>query len=262
MFTRRVISATILIPLVAWVTYAGGLWFWSLVLLASLIAGFEFFQLMEKGGFKPFPPAGLLLTALLLADAFWPERGFLSPGLSLIIVASLIWQLFQKDTSTPVADWALTVAGGLYIGWLIRHFVALRSLEEGFRWTMLTFLITWAGDTGAYFTGLKWGRHPFWPRLSPRKTWEGTVGGWFSGVVVSLILGSLIGLAPLHSIAIGALLSTLAPFGDLSVSMIKRQVGVKDSSHLIPGHGGMLDRIDSLLFTVVGMYYYVSLVLR
>lgn len=259
-FPRRLAVALVLVPSVLCVTYLGGWVFCLAVLAATLLAGHEFFELMRKGGFAPFEPAGLATIALFVLSTFRPQWQLLRPGLTSLLIISLVWQLFQSHARFPTADWALTMAGGLYVGWLAGHFPALRMLPNGYTWTMLLFLITWAGDSGAYFVGLKSGRRPLWPRLSPRKTWEGAIGGWLCGVAAGLLLGTLAGVGPLHGLALGAIISTLAPFGDLAVSMIKRQVGVKDSGNLIPGHGGMLDRIDSLLFTVAGAFYYVNLV--
>lgn len=261
-FTRRVIAAAVLLPLVVVVTYLGGLAFALLVTAAALLAGYEFFALMRKGGFRPQTLTGLAIVLLMALDSLEPRWNLLAPGLTAAVVLSLTWELFRSGRSpVPTADWALTLAGGIYVGWLARHFILLRGVDGGYTLTMLAFLVTWAGDSGAYFVGLLWGKRPFWPRLSPRKTWEGTIGGWLTGVFAALILGMLAGIAPLHSLGIGVVVSTLAPFGDLSVSMFKRQVGVKDSSNLIPGHGGMLDRVDSLLFTVAGVYYYATLVM-
>ncbi len=255
-FRSRVLVALFLVPTVILITWAGGIVFASAVMAAALLATWEFFKLMEKGGFKPIWPMGLLLTALLALNAYLPHSGLLYLGLTAWLIIATTWQLFRR-TPSPVADWALTLAGGLYIGWLISHFISLRSLPQGYTWVMLTFLITWAGDSGAYFAGLKWGKRPLWPRLSPRKTWEGTIGGWLSGVLAALILGAAGGIPLRHSLALGVIVATVTPFGDLAVSMMKRQVGAKDSGSLFPGHGGMLDRVDSLLFAVAGVYYYV-----
>jgi len=152
------------------------------------------------------------------------------------------------------------VSGGLYLGWLMGHFLLLRAAPQGVRWIGVALLSTWICDSGAYFVGTSAGRHKLWPRISPNKSWEGAAGGWISGVVLTAVLTALLGLGWPHGAAIGSLLGIVAPFGDLAVSMLKRQVGVKDSSHLIPGHGGMLDRIDSLLFTVPVVYYYACFV--
>jgi phosphatidate cytidylyltransferase len=255
-FIQRLLSAIVLIPIVAGATYAGGLWFFAIIVLVASIAGYEFFQMMRLGGYKPSCFWGLILIWLLLVDARYPAWQLARPALAGVMVLSLSWQLFKKDTSTPTTDWALTIAGALYLGWVAGHFISLRDSPRGFEWMILTLLSTWVADTGAYFIGTYLGRHRSFPRLSPKKTWEGTVGGWFCGVAATILIGFYIGLGLVHSLILGALVSTSLPFGDLSISMMKRQVGVKDTSGLIPGHGGMLDRIDSLLFAVVVVYYY------
>jgi len=255
-FIQRLLSAIILIPIVVWATYAGGLWFFAIIALVASVAGYEFFQMMKLGGYKPSCFWGLVLIWLLLADARYPAWQLAKPALTGVMVLSLSWQLFKKDTTTPTVDWALTIVGGLYLGWMPGHFISLRDAPRGLEWMLLTLLCTWGADTGAYFIGLSLGRHKSFPRLSPKKTWEGTIGGWFCGVVVTLLVGLYIGLGFVHSLILGALVSAFLPLGDLAVSMMKRQVGVKDTSSLIPGHGGLLDRIDSLLFAVVVVYYY------
>jgi len=255
-FIQRLLSAIILIPIVVGATYAGGLWFFAIIVSVASMAGYEFFQMMRLGGYKPSAFWGLILIWLLLMDARYPAWQLARPALTGVMVLSLSWQLFKKDTSTPTTDWALTIAGGLYLGWVAGHFISLRDGPRGLEWMALTLLSTWATDTGAYFIGLSLGRHKFFPRLSPKKTWEGTIGGWFCGVAVTLLVGLGIGLGFVHSLVLGALVSAFLPLGDLAVSMIKRQVGVKDSSNLIPGHGGMLDRMDSLLFAVAVVYHY------
>jgi len=255
-FRSRVLIAALLIPTIIVITWIGGIVFALVVGVAALLATWEFFRLMEKGGFRPLWPMGLVLTLLLILNAFLPHLRLLPLALSAWLIITTTWQLFRR-TPYPVVDWALTLTGGFYIGWLISHFISLRLLPQGYTWVMLTFLITWAGDSGAYFAGLKWGKRPFWPRLSPKKTWEGTIGGWLAGMLAAIILGTIGGVALPHSLALGVIVATITPFGDLAISMVKRQVGVKDSGSLFPGHGGMLDRVDSLLFAVVGVYYYV-----
>jgi len=253
---QRSLSASILIPIVVGAAYAGGYWFFGIIVLVASLAGYEFFQMMKLGGYKPSSFWGLVLIWLLLADARYPAWQLARPALAGVMVLSLSWQLFQKDTTIPTADWALTIAGALYLGGVGGHFVSLRDAPRGLEWTVLMLLSTWATDTGAYFVGLTLGRHKFFPRLSPKKTWEGAIGGWFCGVAVTLLVGLYIGLGFVHSLVLGALVCAFLPLGDLAISMMKRQVGVKDTSNLIPGHGGMLDRIDSLLFAVVVVYYY------
>lgn len=204
----------------------------------------------------------MALAILLLLDARYPAWELARPALVAALTLAFGWQLFQPPPRRSLVDWALTLAGGIYIGWLAGHFISLRQLPRGMEWTVLMFLATWANDTGAYCTGLSIGRRPFAPHISPHKTWEGSIGGWVTSVVVTALLGSFLGLPLAHGIPLGLAIALAATLGDLAVSFIKRQAGVKDSGHLIPGHGGMLDRMDSPLFTVVVVYYYVVWIAR
>lgn len=260
MLYTRVLSAVVLIPIVGVVVYLGGFWFALVVGLAALLAGYEFYGLLRKGGYGPSTALGLLLIVLLLLGAYQPGWGLIRPAVAGMVMLTLGWQLFRADSPAPMVDWALTVSGGVYLGWLMGHFLLLRAAPRGLRWIVVALLSTWICDSGAYFVGLSFGRHKLWPRISPKKSWEGAVGGWMSGVVLTAVITGLLGLAWPHGAVIGALVGIVAPFGDFAVSMLKRQVGVKDSSHLIPGHGGMLDRIDSLLFTIPVVYYYAYFV--
>lgn len=258
----RILSAIVLIPVVLWAVYKGGLLYFAAVAIASLLAAHEFYAMMAHGGYRPTYPLGMALTALLLLDARYPLWQLSRLSLAAALIFSLLWQLLQKETHGALVNWALTLAGALYVGWLASHFVSLRDLPQGVGWTVLALLSTWACDTGAYSVGMAFGRHPFFSHISPRKTWEGAIGGWISGIIATALVGSLIRIEVGHGLILGVAIALAATFGDLAKSLLKRQVGVKDSGHLIPGHGGMLDRIDSLLFTVVVVYYYASWVVR
>jgi phosphatidate cytidylyltransferase len=261
--SHRVFSAIVLIPVVAWVVYVGGWWFLGALAVAGTLAGHEFYQMMRQGGFQPAPLIGLPLLVLLLLDAHEPWWGIARPAVVFVVILALVWHLFQKGDTMPTASWALTVIGGLYLGWFLGHFLLLRRRpNDGREWTIVAFLTTWISDTGAYFVGLAIGRHKIWPRISPKKSWEGSIGGLVTGVLGAALVAWLAGLSPVHGAVIGALIPLITPFGDFAVSMMKRQVGVKDSGSLIPGHGGMLDRLDSLLFSAVVVYYYVTWVVE
>jgi len=260
--SHRIFSAIALIPIVAWVVYAGDGWFLGALAVAGTLAGREFYQMMRHGGFRPAPAVGLSLLLLLLLDAYRPAWDIARPAIALLIILAFVWHLLQKDDAAPTASWALTVMGGLYLGWFLGHFILLRARPDGLLWTIVAFLATWISDTGAYFTGLALGRHKLWPRISPKKSWEGSIGGLVTGVLGTTLVAWLAGLPAAHGAVVGALIPIITPFGDLAISMMKRQVGVKDSGSLIPGHGGMLDRLDSLLFSAVVVYYYVTWVVR
>ena len=164
---------------------------------------------------------------------------------------------------SPTANWALTVAGGVYLGVAGAHFISLRQLENGQWWLLLALSGTWLADSGAYFIGRKFGKHKMTPGLSPKKSWEGLAGG----VAFALIFNSLIAVALSLALnvylpwwagaALGLIGALIGVLGDLSISMIKREVGAKDTGHIIPGHGGVLDRLDSLLFTIIVSYYFI-----
>lgn len=268
MLRTRVLSALVLIPLVAVVTYAGGWLLVGALFVVAVIAAYELFQLLKGAGYQPSLIASALVMAALLAVARFPELNLLGLVLAASVIGTLTWHLLRPPVGQPTQSWALTLGASLWLGWLISHFVQIRDLSAPFgwglgtRWLIVMFLVTWINDSAAYFVGKTLGRHPCAPYLSPKKTWEGTIGGWICGVAATMLLGHwLVGLPWPHGLALGALVATVAPFGDLAKSMVKRQMGVKDFSSLIPGHGGVFDRIDSLLFVAPAIYYYVTLVL-
>jgi phosphatidate cytidylyltransferase len=253
----RTITAFALVPIVIWVVFAGGWWFQSAMSLAALLAGWEYGRMMRAGEFRPATSFILALIALILLDVIFPRWGLFRPGLTILVASALFWQLFQTTAKTPPVDWALTVAGGLYIGLGMAHLLALRRLENGLVWTWLAVLCTWGADTFAYLVGRTLGRHPFWPRHSPGKTWEGFVGGIVGGLTAATVVAGLSDLAWFHALVIGLLVPVVAPLGDLAISMMKRFAGIKDTSRILPGHGGMLDRIDSLLAVAIFVFYYI-----
>jgi phosphatidate cytidylyltransferase len=262
MLRERILSAIVLIPIVAAAVYFGGLFFLVIVLVTGLLAGYEFLLLARHDEARPPMLLGLLLIALLIADGQWPQAGILRPTLLIFSLALLTAQIFRGNAAGSLHSWALTLTGGLYVGLALSFFPRLRSLDLGIYWLIIALLGTWTCDSGAYFVGRAYGRQPFFPKISPKKTLEGAVGGLVSGVaLVAPLARWLLGLGWGWGILLGIVLVFGATFGDLSESVIKRQVGVKDSSGLIPGHGGMLDRIDSLLF-VVPLVYYMSVVIH
>jgi phosphatidate cytidylyltransferase len=159
-----------------------------------------------------------------------------------------------------------TVIGVLYIGWLLAHLVALRGFDDGRNWIFLALFVTFAYDTVAYFTGRSLGRHKMSPRLSPGKTWEGAAGGLAGAILMSLFFTLSTPLSlPItwvHAVILGVLISVFGQIGDLAESALKRYTGVKDAGKIVPGHGGILDRLDSVVFTGAVVYYYVIWVIQ
>lgn len=255
---QRVLSAIVLLPPVLFATYLGGVWFFTLVLIAALLAGYEFTQMSTRGGYHPSLVLNLVMVVLLLVQARYPALRLVQPALAGTVILSFVWQIFRSEAERSLADWALTLAGGLYIGWLGAHLISLRGLPNGLGWTMWMFLATWINDSAAYIVGRTFGRHLFSPRISPHKTWEGSIGGWTAGALVSILLSPWLGIPIWQGLLVGLAMVLLGTLGDLAVSFLKRRVGVKDSGNLIPGHGGMLDRVDSLLFATVVAFAYAS----
>ncbi|HET91115.1 MAG TPA: CDP-archaeol synthase [Chloroflexi bacterium] len=267
MLRTRALTAIILVPIVIYCVCVGDLTFLALMTLLLTLAEIEFVGMMSRVGFRPTLVFGLGLVWVFLADAYFPGLAMLRPGMTLLILGSLAWQLFHRQGS-PVADWALTVVGGLYLGLCGACLIGLRNLPHGLWWTLTVIPSIMIADTGAYFAGGTWGRRKLAPTLSPGKTWEGYLAGVVSGGLLTGLLAWLwqwgagegvpIGIG--HGLVLGVLIATLAPFGDLAVSMIKRRANVKDSGSIIPGHGGALDRVDSILWAAVIGYYYVLFV--
>jgi len=188
------------------------------------------------------------------------------------VLAGLFWVMRRSDTEGAIVDWALTVAGASYVGGTMHYFIPLRSTPDGagLFWVLTVLICTWTCDITAFFVGRRWGRARLAPRISPGKSVEGAVGGVVGTVLVALALGPLLtailsatGLTVLSSpsfvrlAGLGATVAVCAVVGDLTESFVKRQCGAKDSGDLIPGHGGILDRIDSVLLASVGAYFYV-----
>jgi len=254
----RVLTILILLPVFAFLMQFGEIPFWLTITAIVLVATWEFIQMMRQKEHRPSVVLAMLFALVPMITTQWGAQSALAPMLMLLLVASLVWQLFQQSSAAPVVDWALTVVGGLYIGFGMSHLVGLRMLPNGFGWAWLALLTTWGSDSFAYLIGKNFGKIKFWPRLSPKKTWEGFLGGIPGGLMGAWMVAFSTSVPWGHAMIVGVLVSLIGPFGDLSISMMKRYAGVKDSSHLIPGHGGVLDRIDSVLFVVVTVFYYVT----
>jgi phosphatidate cytidylyltransferase len=171
----------------------------------------------------------------------------------------LIFLLWRKGKENAFASWAWTIAGILYIGWILSYLIALRNLENGRDWVILAIGCTFASDICAYLVGRAIGKHKLAPYISPKKTWEGSAGGALGAIVISILVVWGFGLPVSYgeAVILGLLISAAGQIGDLIKSLFKRNTGVKDSSQAIPGHGGFLDRMDSQAFAGVAVYFYV-----
>ena len=272
---QRLISAGVLIPLLALTIWLGGVWVVVAAAVSALLGLHELYLLFAHTGYRPRKVGYICAVLFILAAALPPLLQINLIGLVLLvtIVAPLVGEFPRGEREGSLLAWSLTFSGAVYIGWTLAHFVLLRQvshallsaplqvlrLDAGAAWIVMGMSITFANDTIAYFVGRAWGRHPMAPYISPKKSWEGAAGGLIAAIATGFLLVPLLGL-PIPA-GIGGLLGAAggiaAQAGDLAESLLKRQVGVKDSGHLIPGHGGLLDRADSLLFTIPTLYYLV-----
>jgi phosphatidate cytidylyltransferase len=253
----RVLTALVGVPLILGAVYVGGLPFALVVALAAGLGLIEFYRLVRAGGAHPFAPVGLLAgVAVAVAPALTPDAQ--AAWIGILVAAAFfsgLWFLTPRALLFGLRGWACTLAGVLYVAVLAGHLTLLRSLHNGAWWVVLAFLVTWAYDTGAYFAGSTFGRSPFMHHVSPSKTQEGVAGGLLLSGLAGLAAVPALGLLWWQALLLGILGGAVAQIGDLVESMLKRGAGVKDSGTIIPGHGGVLDRIDGLLFAGALTYY-------
>jgi phosphatidate cytidylyltransferase len=257
---RRVGTALVALPLLLLALFLGPDWlFVGIVAGAVAIGAWEFFDLAQKTSLPPFRAAGLVVTAALFLEVAFPAFRFpVVPAVAAILLAFLLWR--HGDFGQTVGGAASTLLGGVYLGALGGAIAGLRLLPpdaEGPLRVLLLCAIIMGSDTLAFFTGRALGRHPLAPRISPGKTVEGALGGLAGGVAGALAVRALGLDVPLaDGVLLGVAVAAAGTIGDLVESLFKRWAGVKDSGVLFPGHGGMLDRLDSLLFGAPVLYYY------
>jgi phosphatidate cytidylyltransferase len=259
---RRVLTALLALPPLLLAIFAGPPWLGAgLVGLAALVGLVEFFGLLEARGLAPFRSAGFLLGAAFFLEVAAPGllRITLWPLFFLLLLAVTLTRGAGFEASIPAA--AGTLLGAVYLGALGGAIAGLRVLPPADRGSWRLFLllaIVMVADTAAFFVGHAWGRRRLAPGVSPNKTVEGALGGLVGGVAGALLVRAM-GMPELplvHAALLGVLVAGLGILGDLDESLLKRWAGVKDSGTLFPGHGGMLDRLDSLLFGAPVLYYY------
>ena len=285
MLRARLLSAVVLMPVVIGLIYVGGVPWLAGVLLAGIVAWGEICQLLQQAHFTVDRNLGYFFIVGVVLEAYTQSSGLLPfsllpPLLAGLIIFSLVWALYNKGEH-PAVDWGLTVASALYLGVLLSYFVTLREFHLGapdvswvslptsaanalgFAWLLAAFGMAWAYDSTAYFVGSAFGKHKLWPRISPKKSWEGLAGGSAGAMIAGVLFGTyLLGIGPWLGLLLGVLVATVDPFGDFAVSLFKRTANSKDSGHLIPGHGGLLDRMDSLLFIVPVVTYFAYVVTK
>ena len=266
---QRLLSAGVLIPIVIALVWFGG-WIAFAGAVVALALGMWEVRTMFAAHRKWYPLvifSGAFGIALLVAAMFPDARlTLISVSVSALVIVSFTWVMLTRPTiERTVIDWALTMAIAFYLGWPMALFLALRGNvmgygSEQFWWVLGLFGMVWANDTAAFVTGHFLGKRKLALHISPAKTWEGFAGGLVWSVIAALVILTLspVQVPWYHAVILGVLVAVVSTLGDLAESLLKRVAEVKDSGTLVPGHGGILDRMDSLLFAVMVVFFYAA----
>jgi len=256
---QRLLVGVVVAPLALAAVWIGGRPFTLVVALVSGLGLWEFYGLLRRHGRRPLNLAGFLASAVLLIGVDRVEEvTWVGGAVTLLLLVGGVEVLARPQAPGHLEDLGLSILGVLTVTWMASYAIRLRATPDtGAAWVLLALLPTWAFDTAAYFSGRVVGRHPFMAHVSPKKTWEGVIGGLLGAGVAATITGVVSGVLSVPSgLVLGVLVGMATQMGDVLESLYKRQVGVKDSGHRLPGHGGVLDRVDGLLFSLMTTYYY------
>lgn len=254
---RRFLTATLGIPALLLIVIAGPSWVFVLAMAATLVGLMEFFRLANVQRFWLHKVPSLALGSLMILLG-WNNQTLVITTLAVATPLALLlsYRIFQPSIRSSL----LALIGPMYLGATLAHGPLLRRFDDGTSWLLLPILASFAVDTSAYFIGTLIGRHKIAPNLSPGKTWEGTVAGIAGGIIATTILISVLGLEVQFwaGAVLGATIGVVAILGDLLESGIKRMARMKDAGSIIPGHGGLLDRLDSIMFNLIVVYHFAS----
>jgi len=264
MLRQRIIVTLLFLPIIILLIIRGGWPYVAGVSLALGLAANEFGQLFRRVDLRPSIPllvAGAIALVIARFQLDSEKTNLLLAGIGLL---SMTWHLvdYERGATRSGTDFAVTLAGIFYLGWIGAYLVELRLLPEGQWWVLIALPVVWIGDTAAYLVGKRYGRRPLAHRLSPNKTWEGYLSGVLTGTLAGAGLASLFGtlggeVEVAGGTLVGFLVASIAPLGDLGISMFKREMNVKDTGKLLSAHGGALDRVDSWLWAGVLAFYAV-----
>jgi len=258
---KRSLTILVSVPIIVACVYYGGIPFLILALVLALFAVNEFFNMMMKKGFFPAYVIGNIITIIFIFFAYYAVKKNWEPAhsaiLTLAVAAAMIAGVFLKREKDTIVDIAVTALGMIYVGWFFSYLIFIRSLTEHGGYLFFLIFTVWAMDIAAYLTGRLFGKTLLVPSISPKKTWEGAIAGFIVAIIASWILNEMAGLQIWQALILGVMIGIFGQYSDLIESLIKREAGVKDSSDLLPGHGGVLDRIDSFILTAPLMYYYI-----
>jgi len=260
---KRVLTALVGLPVLALlIFYSNPFIFFLALLVTALIGQKEFYHLQESDGFQLQKFLGLLMGALLLSGFYKGNGAMVSGILVLFVLLAMVFRTFSgREVTQAVREISVTCFGLFYVPYLFGYLLLLRGLPEGRPWIFFLFLTVWAGDTGAYYLGTRYGKRKLFPKVSPKKTLEGSAGGLLGSLIAGGVGNFFFTIPPEGVVTMalwGAGLGLIGQVGDLAESILKRSSGLKDSGGLLPGHGGVLDRFDSILFAAPALYYLLQ----
>jgi phosphatidate cytidylyltransferase len=265
MLSKRVISGLLFLPifyLVAWELPPA--YFTALLLVAAAVGQYEFYRMAGARGFHPASALGIVLGLFVVLDFYHPfptgPGAFFPVAVSMLVI--MIARLFSpRPVDGALEDVASTFLGVFYVALLFAFQVAIRVGQDGREWLVFLYFVIWASDIGAYAVGMPFGKHRLYEKVSPKKSIEGFVGSLAAAAGMALLCRAWfmppVGMA--EAVGIALALAAIGTVGDLVESLFKRAAGVKDSGSVIPGHGGVLDRMDSMLFAAPVLYYYLMM---
>ena len=261
MLKYRLFTSVIGVPLVIYITYLGG-WIYSLsILTVVLIAAYELFKFAENEKINYSVFFSLFLNTAIVAFTFINKRIYILPLLIIFIITSSVYKaLFQDEIDKLLEKVSLEVFSSLYISLPLSYFLLIRNLPNGEKFVILLLGIVWLNDSFAYFIGKKMGKTKINTHISPNKTMEGAIGGFLGGLLSGLIFAYFFHFNLVSVFFLSLIIITISQLGDLVESAFKREVGIKDAGNIIPGHGGVLDRFDGLIFATPVYYYLIILV--
>jgi phosphatidate cytidylyltransferase len=260
---KRVITGIVLFVFLLIILWANGPFPWFAI-AAAVLAMFglwEFYGMVSASGKgKPVVWLGMALALVFIFQPLIPWDNDIGILLTASVVLPLLWVMLRRDHEGACSSWAFTLAGIMYLGWLASLYVALMEFQpQGRDWVILALFCTFACDTSAFFVGRAFGRHQMSPSISPHKTWEGAAGGMAGAIAIGLAVAWYfkLPLSVIQALGLSVVIAIFAQVGDLVESLFKRNMGAKDSGKTLPGHGGVLDRIDGVVFAGLVVYYYV-----
>jgi phosphatidate cytidylyltransferase len=266
MFWKRVVSAIIFAAVVILVIQKGGLWvFFALISLVVVLSTLEFSGLTIPKGNSLLLLFSIPINLLFCFSPLRPDWINVNLIFCLAIVLPFLYEIIRRQPHSALPNISSFVLCILYVGWLFgHHLILIRQMSDGINLIYLLVGITWCSDIGAYLVGKRLGKHKIITAISPSKSLEGYIGGLIFGIAISLALcfWLLPNIKPFHAVIMGLVFTIIGQLGDLAESILKRGANVKDSGKLMPGHGGILDRCDSLVFITPALYYYCIYVLH